>query len=101
MVRFVVEDHDILHPHQVRHDALDHLAFGFLRVERVTCPALQELTAALGKLDALAQLEGVVVRDDDLGPFDILEHVGGHKLAVDVIAVRVGGLEHAQAVFDR
>ena len=34
VVRLVVEDEDVLHAHQVGHDALDHLAFGLQRVER-------------------------------------------------------------------
>ena len=29
VVRLVVEDEDVLHAHQVGHDPLDHLAFGF------------------------------------------------------------------------
>ena len=33
VVRLVVEDEDVLHAHQVGHDALDHLAFGFQRVQ--------------------------------------------------------------------
>ena len=55
----------------------------------------------LRELDPLAQLEGVVVGDDDLGPVDVVEHVAGHQLAARVVAVRVVRLEHAQAVLDR
>ena len=33
--------------------------------------ALQQRAAALGELHALAQLEGVVVGDDDLGPVEV------------------------------
>ena len=32
VVRLVVEDQDVLHAHQVGHDALEHLAFGLQRV---------------------------------------------------------------------
>ena len=35
VVRLVVEDEDVLHAHQVGHDALEHLAFGFQRVQFV------------------------------------------------------------------
>lgn len=60
----------------------------------------EELAAALGNLDALAQFEGVVVGDDDLGAVDLVEHVVGHQLAVLVIAVRIVRLEHLEAVLD-
>ena len=33
VVRLVVEDEDVLHTHQVGHDPLEHLAFGFERVQ--------------------------------------------------------------------
>ncbi len=35
VVRLVVEDEDVLHAHQVGHDALEHLAFGLQRVQLV------------------------------------------------------------------
>ncbi len=34
VVGFVVEDEDVLEPHQVRHDPLEHLSFRFKRVDR-------------------------------------------------------------------
>ena len=43
--------------------------------------ALKQRAAALGELDPLAQLEGVVVGDDDLGPVQIVEHVARHQFA--------------------
>ena len=43
----------------------------------------------------------MVVRDDDLRPRDVLEHVGGNKLRLDVVVVGVVGLKHPQAVLDR
>ena len=67
-MRLVVEDEDVLHAHQIGHDALQHLPFGFERVQFVAA-TLKQATAALRKLDALAKLEGVIVRDDDLGAF--------------------------------
>ena len=33
VVRLVVDDEDVLHAHQVGHHALEHLAFGFQRVQ--------------------------------------------------------------------
>ena len=54
-----------------------------------------------GEFDAFAQLEGVVVGDDDLGPVHVVEHVARNELAVVVVAVGVVGLEDAQAVLDR
>ena len=35
VVRLVVEHEDVLHAHQLGHDALEHLAFGLERVELV------------------------------------------------------------------
>ena len=75
VVRLVVEHEDVLHAHQVGHDPLEHLAFGFQRVAAPRPCALEQRAAALGELDALAQLEGVVVGDDDLGPVHVVEHV--------------------------
>ena len=45
VVRLVVEDEDVLHAHQVGHDALDHLALGLERVQRLAA-ALQQLAPA-------------------------------------------------------
>jgi hypothetical protein len=33
MMRFAVDDDDILHSHQLGHDTLEHLALGFERLE--------------------------------------------------------------------
>ena len=68
VMRLVVEHEDVLHAHQLGHDALEHLAFGLERLQLVAGAALQERAAALGELEALAALEGVVVGDDDLAP---------------------------------
>ena len=62
---------------------------------------LKKRAAALRELDALAQFEGVVVGDDDLGAFDIVEHVAGNQFAAGVVAVGIVRLEHAQPVLDR
>ena len=80
-MRLVVEDEDVLHAHQVGHHPLEHLAFGFERVQFFAAP-LEQGAAAAGKLDALAKLEGVVVGDDDLGAVDVVEHVAGNQFAV-------------------
>ena len=87
VVGFVVEDQDVLQAHQVGHDALEHLAFGFERVQFFAA-ALEQGAAAFGELHALAEFEGVVVGDDDLGAVDIGEHVGGNQFAAGVVAVR-------------
>ena len=99
VVALVVHDEDILHVHQVGHDALEHLAFGLLCAQRAVAAA-QQLPADLGELHAFAQHEGVVVGDNDLGLPDVGQHVGRHQLAAAVVAVRVVGLEDAQAVAD-
>ena len=82
VVRLVVEDEDVLHAHQVGHDALDHLAFGLQRVQLLAGRPCEQRAAALGQLDPLAQLEGVVVGDDDLGPVHVVQHVARDELAV-------------------
>ena len=99
-MRLVVEDQDVLHAHQVGHDALDHLAFGFEGVQLFAAP-LKQRAAAFGKFDALAQLEGVIVGDDDLGAVDVVQHVARDQFAARVVAVGIVRLEDAQAVLDR
>ncbi|MGB6176134.1 MAG: hypothetical protein WBF43_07330 [Methylocella sp.] len=44
-----------------------------MRVQVLAETPLQELAAAFGELDALAELEGMVVGDDDLGPVHVIE----------------------------
>jgi hypothetical protein len=41
VVGLVVDDHDVLHAHEVGHDALEHLAFGFQGVEFLAAASLQ------------------------------------------------------------
>ena len=53
VVRLVVEDEDVLHAHEVGHDPLDHLAFGFKGVQ-LLAPPLEQGTTARGELDPLA-----------------------------------------------
>jgi hypothetical protein len=101
VVRLVVDDEDVLHAHQVGHHPLQHLAFAFERPEFLAGAALQELPPTLGYLDALAQLEGVVVGDDDLGAAHVVEQVARQQFAVLVVAVGVVRLQDAQAVLDR
>ena len=60
----------------------------------------EKRASACRELDPLAELEGVVVGDDDLGPVDVVEHVARHQLAAGVVAVRVVRLQDAQAVLD-
>ena len=100
VMRLIVDDEHTAQPHQVRHDALEHLAFGFKRIELLAVPPLQQPAPTLGQLDALTRLEGVVIRDDDLGALQVAAHVAGHQFAPLVVAVGVIGLQHAQPVFD-
>ena len=75
VMRFVIENQDILQAHQAGHHSLDHLSFGFQRVQLIAT-ALQQGTATLGKLDTLTELEGVVIRNDDFGAVQIAEPGG-------------------------
>src|SRR5579871_943594 len=96
---FVVKDQDVLDAHEAGHDALDHLAFGFEGTERLAA-ALQQVASTFGDLQALAEFEGVVVGDDDLGVVQVGKQVAGHEFAAGVVAVGVIGLEDAEAVAD-
>jgi hypothetical protein len=58
-------------------------------VEIVAAAALQQRTATGRQLHALAQLEGVVVGDDDLGLLQIVQEVGGNEFAGGVLVVGV------------
>ena len=61
---------------------------------------MQESATAGGKLHALAEFEGVIVGDDDLGALHVFDHVLRHDLPMGVVAVRVIRLENPQSVFD-
>ena len=61
---------------------------------------LEQGATASGEIQPLAQPEGVVIRDDDLGALQIAQHVTRNQLAAGVVAIRVMGLEHAQAIAD-
>ncbi len=97
MVRLIVQHHDVLHAHEVGHHPLDHLSFGFQCIQRLA-PALEQRAPSLGNLHAFAQLEGVVVGDDDFCPFQIGKHILGNQLAACIVGVRVIGLKHTQTV---
>ena len=99
VVGLVVDDQDVLEAHEVGHDALEHLAFGLGRL-KVGAPAFEEGAAALGNLEALAQLEGVVVGDDDLGAGDFGQQIGRDQFAVLVVVVRVAGQDDPEPVAD-
>ena len=101
VMRLVVDDEDVLHAHQVRHYALEHLPFSLLRVQFLAAATLQKLPSTLGQVHALAELEGVVVGDNDLGPVYFVEQVAGNEFAAGVVAVGVVRLEDAQSIFDR
>jgi len=59
-MRFVVDHEDVLQAHEVRHHALDHLAFGFESIQFFAVPTFEQSATAFGDLDALAQLECVI-----------------------------------------
>ena len=100
VVRLVVQRQHVLHAHQLGHHALEHLSFGFERLQLRTGRALEERTSAGGELEPLAAFEGVVVRDDDPRLLDVLEQVVRDQLARAVVVVRVVRLQDAQAIAD-
>ena len=98
VVRLIVDDHDVLQAHQVGHDALKHLSFSLNRLQRLFTPAFQCGSRSLRDVRSFAKLEGVVVRDDDLGPVEVGQHVVRDQLAALIIAVRVIRLQDSQAI---
>ena len=66
----------------------------------LTGAAFEELLAALGDFEALAELEGVVIGDDDGGLLDLVGELLRHQFARDVVVLRIVRLENAEAVFD-
>ena len=99
VVGLIVEHQDLLDSHELGHDPLEHLPLGLQGLERFA-PPLKQGPAALGQRQALPPLEGVIVGDDNLRPFQIGEHVARNQLTALVIAVRIVGLQHAQAILD-
>jgi hypothetical protein len=99
--RLVVQHDYVLHAHEFWHDALKHLAVGFESLQLFAAPAFDRVARALRDVYALAQLEGVVVGDDDLGAVDVRQHVGRHNFPVPVVTFRVVGEQNAQPVTDR
>ena len=63
----VVEHEDVLQPHQLRHDPLEHLPLALHRVQLLTHAPLEERASALRQLQPFAALQRVIVGDDDLG----------------------------------
>ena len=100
VVGFVVQDHHVLHAHELGHDALQHLTFGLEGPKLLAAP-LEQRAAALRQLQRVVQHERVVVGDDDLGSANVLEHVARHELPALVVAVGVVRLQDAQAFADR
>lgn len=101
VMRLVVDRQDVLHAHQLGQHALQHLAFAFAGDDLVAGAALEQLPPTLGNLDAFAQLEGVVVGDDDPGAAHVVEQVARHQFPFPVITVGIVGLQYAQPILDR
>jgi hypothetical protein len=100
MMGFVVQHDDVFHAHQIGHDAMQHLAFGFQSLHLLAAPAFDRVARSFGDVDAFAQFEGVVVGDDDFGAGNVRQHVGRHQFAVLVVALGIVGQQHAQSVAD-
>ena len=87
VVRLVIDHEHVLHAHEIRHDSLNHLSFGFEGFRRVSSSALEELASAFAEINALAPHEGVIVRDDDLGLLNFFNHVARDKFASGEVAI--------------
>ena len=100
MVSLVVDRENVLQSHEFAHYALQHLAVGFDSFQ-FFAPALQQRAATLGEFKTLPRLESVEIGDNDLGLPYLRHHVLRHEFTVLVVAVRVVGLKHPQAVANR
>ena len=104
-MRFIIQNDDIFHAHEFRHDALDHLAFSFERLKLLArillgFPSLESLARSFRNFQSLAQFEGVVVGDHDFGVIQIRQHVLRHDLAAAVIAFEIIRNKNAKTVFN-
>ena len=99
MVSLVIQRHYVLDAHEFRHDPLEHLSFGFQGIQGLSGP-LQQRAPSTGNFEAFAGSQGMVVGDDDLGPVEVFQHIGGDQFPAGVVAVGVIWLEHPQPVFD-
>ena len=100
VVGLVVDGHDVFHAHEVRHDPLDHLTFGFQRLDVLSRAAFQKETSTFGNFDSFAELEGMVVGDDNLRLADVIEHIVWDKLTAGVVAIRVIGLKNTETILN-
>ena len=95
---FVVEDDDVLLVAQFAADAADHLIGRF--GERTRLPVGENRLGELAGGDCFAQLEGVVVRDEDFGLPELVLKLGRHDVALAIVVLRVVGQQHAEPVAD-
>ena len=100
VVGFVVEDDDVFYAHEIAKDALHHLAFGLAGEEIVAAAAFEESLATGGDGDFFAELEGVVIGDDDLRLADFREHVRREDLAGFVVTLDFVGQKDVEAILD-
>ena len=87
MVRLVIEHEDVFHAHEVGHHALEHLAVGLLCIQVGARAAFEQRAPSGRELDTFAKLQCMVIRNDDLGPLDVVEKIVGNEFPAGVIAV--------------
>ncbi len=95
---FVVEDDDVFLGTQLAADAAHHLVGSF--GERARLPISENRLRDLSGGNSRAQLEGVVVGDDDFCLSEIVIQLGRYNVALAVVVVRVVRQQHAQPVAD-
>ena len=100
MVSLVAEHHHILHTHEIGHDPLEHLAFALKGLE-LGPATLKERTPPFREIHGLAELEGVIVGDNDLRPIQGTEEITWHELIALVVAVWIVWIEHPEPILDR
>ena len=99
VVSFVVEDHYVFQGHQLGHHPLHHLALGLHGLDGLARP-LQQIPPTTGYRQSLPGAQAVIVGDDNPGPLQVAQHIGGHQLPAGVVAVGVVRLQHPQPVPD-
>jgi hypothetical protein len=100
MMRFIIENDDVLQTRQVAHDALDHLAVVFARFQRFARSPFDQGPASRRDLQSFAQHERMKIRDDDFRPLDIIQHIGRDEFAVFVIVLGIVREQNTQAIFN-
>ena len=99
-MRFIIDDDHIFQRHEVPHYALDHLALCFYGL-KFFAMSFKDGTGALGGIESLAQLKGVVIRNHDLGLEEVACHLLRDQAQPPIIVIGLTRQQHPEPVADR